>query len=166
MDKVKKPRGLIRYDSYDGISKGVKLSLNARNVFYSVILTALLFVFSFLLTTRTPIETSILRTPGVLYQETEDGYLTNLYNIKVINKTREPKPIELKLHSPAGEISLVGGDIVVPEGKLKEAVFFVKLKKETVKMTSTPIQINILSGGEVLEEIDTSFLGPNPYLKK
>ena len=166
MDKVKKPRGLIRYDSHDGINKGVKLSLNARNISYSLVLVVLLIVLSVLLMTRSPIQTTILRTPGVLYQDAGDGNLTNLYNIKVINKTSEIKPIELRLKSPAGAISMVGGELIVPEAALKEAVFFVKLKKESVKMVSTPIEIDVISGGEVLEEIETSFLGPNPFRKK
>jgi len=166
MDKVKKPRGLIRYDSHDGINKGQKLSVTPRNIFYTIILVVLLIVLSVLLMTRSAIQTTILRTPGVLYQDAGDGNLTNLYNIKVINKTLESKPIELRLKSPTGEISMVGGEMVVPGGALKEAVFFVKIKKETVHLTSTPIVIDVISGGEVLEEIDTSFLGPNPYMKK
>ncbi len=166
MDKVKKPRGLIRYDSYDSISKGERLGMSPRHIFYSVVLSVLLVVLVVLLVTRSPIETTILRTPGVLYQETEDNSISNLYNIKIINKTFEPKPIELHLRNPHGEINMVGGKMVVPEGKLAEAVFFVKLNKDLVKSVSTPLEIEIITNGEIFEIIETSFLGPNPYLKK
>jgi len=166
MDKVKKPRGLIRYDSYDSINKGEKLGMSARHIFYSIVLGILLVVLVVLLVTRYPIQTTILRTPGVLYQETEDGVVSNLYNIKIINKTFEPKPINLHLKSPQGEISMVGGEMVVPSGKLAEAVFFVKVKKDLLKSVNTPLEIEVIANGEVFEIIETSLLGPNPYLKK
>jgi len=166
MDKVKKPRGLIRYDSYDSINKGEKLGMSARHIFYSIILGILLVVLVVLLVTRSPIQTTILRTPGVLYQEMDDGRISNLYNIKIINKTFEPKPVKLHLKSPQGELSMVGGDLVVPSGELAEAVFFVKLKKDLLKSVSTPLEIEVTVNGEVFEVIETSLLGPNPYLKK
>jgi len=166
MDKTKKPRGLIRYDSFDGINKGEKLSFNPRNIFYTVILSAIFMVLIVLFVTRSPVETTILRTPGVMSQETPDGKLKNLYNIKIVNKTFEMKPIELKLKSPEGIIEIVGGEIFVPEGELKEAVFFIKLTKENVRFRNTPIVIEVISNDEMLEEIETSFLGPNVYIRK
>jgi len=166
MDRVDKPQGLIRYASDDGINKGEKLRFNARIMFYSAVLTILFIVLVVLLATRSPVETSILRTPGFLYQETDDGKIKNLYNIKVINKTFEKKPIELKLTSPEGSIIMVGGDLVIPEGELKESVFFIEMNKNDVQFVSTPVVIEILSNGEKLEAINTSFLGPNPHQQK
>ena len=160
MDKVKKPRGLIRYDSYEGIEKGTKLTLSARIVGYSSILLILLTALILLFTNRSVLDATVLRTPGVLFQELPDGRLSNLYNIKVVNKTFDEKPIELKMLSPVGEIEIIGGSLTAPPGSLCESSFFIKLDKKFVPFRVTPVVIAVMSEGVVLEEIKSSFLGP------
>lgn len=166
MKKVDKPQGLIRYDSYNGIEKGEKVRLNSRNIGYASVLTILVGILIALLTFRSAVETTILRTPGVLYQETDDGNISNLYNIKIINKTSKDKPVFLNLIEPKGVIDLVGGTLIVPASGLCEGAFFVKINKDLIKVTSTPLIIEVSDEKEVLETIETSFLGPNPFLKR
>jgi hypothetical protein len=54
---------------------------------YSVVLVFLLGVLTFLLATRTDVDVTILRTPGMFYQEQPDGRISNVYDVKVLNKT-------------------------------------------------------------------------------
>ncbi len=160
MDKVKRPRGLIRYDSYEGIQKGTKLSFSARIMGYSAILLILLTALILLFTNRSALDATVLRTPGVLFQELPDGRLSNLYNIKVVNKTFDEKPLELQMISPKGEIEIIGGELTAPPGSLCESSFFIKLDKKDVPFRVTPVVFVVKSGGIILEEIKSSFLGP------
>jgi cytochrome c oxidase accessory protein FixG len=165
MEKVNRPKGLIRYASYNGIKEGIKLKLNPRIVGYSAVLFVLVTVLLVLFSIRAPIETTILRTPGVMYQELDDGRISNLYNITVINKTFDPKSIALKLKSPNGEIDLVGGTMQVPAGEIGESAFFVKLEKSELAKVSIPLLIDVFSGDKLLDQVKSSFIGPNPYVK-
>ena len=165
MVKVNRPKGLIRYSSYMGIKEGLKLKLTSRIVGYSAVLLVLVIVLLILLMNRKSVETTILRTPGVLYQELDDGRIANLYNVKIVNKTFENKPIELKLKSPEGSLELVGGQLIVPYGVINESAFFIKLDRDILKTTSVSVFIDVYSGEEMLEEIRTTFIGPNPFLK-
>jgi cytochrome c oxidase accessory protein FixG len=160
MIKLKWPTGLIRYSSYNGIIEGVKLRFTPRIAGYMSILLVLLIVTNIFLFGRPPVETTILRTPGLLYQETDEGNIANLYNLKIVNKTHESQAIELKLRSPKGTIKMVGGDLVVPKGGLFESAFFVEIPVENIFMTRLPIYIEVFSGQELLEEIRSSFIGP------
>lgn len=166
MQKVNKPKGLIRYDSYDGLKTGQPLKVSPRMIGYSSVLVVILSVLVILLMTRTPVETTILRTPGVMYQERDDGTISNLYNLKIVNKTFEQKNIVLNLKSPQGEIEVIGGDITVSEGNLGDAAFFVMIPKDKLKFANTPLIIEVFDGNELLEEIKTNFIGPNPFQKK
>ena len=150
MIKVNRPKGLIKYASYNSILKGIKFKLSPRIVGYSFILIILMVVLTTMLLTRSDIETTILRTPGILYQETEQGVITNLYNIKIINKTFEKMPIKLKLEHPAGQIKMIGGDINIPESEIAETSFFVEIEKKNLFTTSIPIQIGVYSNGQLL----------------
>ncbi|MCK5074774.1 MAG: cytochrome c oxidase accessory protein CcoG, partial [Calditrichia bacterium] len=165
MQKIKKPKGLIRYSSYLGIEKGEKLKFTSRIIGYSTVLILLLTLLTTLIFLRKPIETTILRTPGVLYQELDDGKILNLYNLKIINKTFQQQKIQLSLKDFDGEIEIVSGDLIIPEGELKETLFFIRIPKEKLKVANTSLKIQVSSGDEIFENIKTSFMGPNPFKK-
>ncbi len=162
MRKIEKPKGLVRYASYNGIELGEKLKLNPRIVGYSTVLSLILILLVTLLATRTPIETTILRTPGTLYQEMEEGLISNLYNIKIINKTFEKKKISLVLKSPVGKIDLMGRDLNLKSGSLTRSSFYIKIPKAKLQYVNTPIMIDVYDGETLVEEIRTSFMGPSP----
>ncbi|MEO1652953.1 MAG: cytochrome c oxidase accessory protein CcoG, partial [Bacteroidota bacterium] len=81
MDKIDKPKGLIRYASYTNIVKGTKFELTPRVLAYSFVLVALLTLDGYLLTSRADLEATILRVPGTLYQELDNKDIRNIINI-------------------------------------------------------------------------------------
>ncbi len=162
MDKVGRARGLIRYSSYNGILKGEKLRLTPRIVGYSTVLMVLLSLVVYLLSTRVPIETTILRTPGTLYQMTENGEIQNLYNIQVANKTWEDKRITLRLKNPRGGISIVSGPEIAARGDgLAKSAFFVRIPRSQLSARKTMIEIEVWMDDQILETIETVFFGPD-----
>ncbi len=167
MVKVGKPKGLIRYASYNSIQDGVKKLFTARVIAYSVVLSVLLILTSFLLFTRSDIDVSIKRSKGLTYQKTEDGYLSNLYNFVIINKTFSevtvlPKVIGIE----NAYIQQVAGDqIIIPaEGKF-EGVFFVKIPKEQITTGKKEVIISFTMDGKILDKVSTNFVGPLPGSK-
>jgi len=160
MERIGKPKGLIRFDSEKGISAGTKIKLNARLIAYISVLTALLIFLGVLIFSRTDIETTILRTPGLLFQKQPDGKISNLYNIKVVNKKREKFTLDVRLISPKGEVMMPSGDMVVKEAASTEGVFLVYLKEEDVK-GKIPITLGVYSGEKLIEKIEVTFVGVN-----
>lgn len=161
MAKVNQPKGLIRYSSEKMIASGKKMGLNPRTIAYSVVLLLLLILFTFLFFKRSDVETTILRAPGLIYQEQPDGRISNLYNIKMLNKTYSGMPINIRLLSHDGEIALVGSEIYVEEQTLGESVFFIYMDREYLSSTSETIVIGIYSGDELLEEVESTFMSPD-----
>lgn len=159
MEKVGLPTGLIRYDSEDGIAKKQPFKFTTRIKAYIVVLTALLVVMVSLLIFRSDVETSILRTPGIMYQTREDGSISNLYNIKVINKTNTQYNLDLKLNGIEGKIEWVGDGLKFKEGVAQGAAFIV-IDKADLKGLKTKIKIDVVDQNEVLEQVNTTFMGP------
>jgi cytochrome c oxidase accessory protein FixG len=161
MDKVGLPRGLITYASEKGIAERIKLKLNPRIIGYSSVLVLLLGILSFALISRNDTESTILRTPGVMYQENPDGTVSNLYNFKVNNKTHQDLPIQFKVHELNASIKIIGLDSVISkkEGSAQGSMFIFINPKE-LKKRSTKIKIDVYSNGRLLETVKTSFLGP------
>ena len=160
MDRVGQPWGLIRFDSEKGISLGQKLKLNARLIAYIAVLLALFTFLNVLLFSRSDVEATILRTPGLLFQQQDDGKISNLYNIKVVNKRREQFPIEIKLMSHQGKIVMAAGDMIVQPAASTEGVFFVYLDNSDVN-GKIPIELGVYSNDELIDEIHLTFGGPN-----
>ncbi|MEQ8475873.1 cytochrome c oxidase accessory protein CcoG [Fulvivirga sp.] len=162
MVKINKPKGLIRYASYDSIKEGVKGLFNNRVKAYSVVLLLLISVLITALATRSEIDVTILKVPGQLYQKTDDGQITNLYNVQFINKTFEPTEVSLRvLGLDHAEISKVGGgNLKIEANSLAEGVYFIKIPSENLKSAKTSVTVGVFNGEELVDEIDTKFLGP------
>lgn len=164
MDKVGFKQGLIRYTSENIIANKTKFKWTGRIIGYSVVLLLLLTTLSSLLAFRKDVEATIVRTPGLMYQKTDDGQISNLYNIQVVNKTFKTLSLEINVKHPEGKIKLVGNGFNNLNGQtMGETVFFVVLPENVVKSLKTPVVIDILSNGKVVDEVKTNFLGPNSY---
>ena len=160
MEKTGFPLGLIRYASENNIQKGEKPKFTPRLIAYTVILFVLTGFLTFLLVSRDDIEANLLRAPGSLYQTLPNGDISNLYLMKVRNKTNHDIPMSLKLESPEGLLTIPGGNLIIPAEKLKESPVIVKLSADNVSKTSTDVVIGVYDGDKKIDTLKTRFLGP------
>jgi cytochrome c oxidase accessory protein FixG len=162
MRRVNKPDGLIRYASERTIADKTKLKFNIRILFYSVVLTGLLILIAYLFSIRTDIESTILRQKGTMFQEYDSLHYSNIYMIQVINKTRKALQVELKLDEPEhGEIKMIGDPLIVEKGQVGEAQFLVLIRKSDLKSSNTEVEFKVMSNGKKMDEIESTFVGPN-----
>ena len=160
MDKIQRPRGLIRYASLKNIENKAKFKFTPRMMLYSVILFILLSVLTVLMLNRTDFNVNILRTPGMLFQEQPDGKISNLYDLNLVNKTFNPVQMQMRLLNPTGELKIIGSDLKLDSQQIVEAKFMILLPKESIKKMNTPVEIGIYDGNKLIKKIKTSFLGP------
>ena len=160
MEKVKRPKGLIRYDSYKGIVEKRKSIFTTRVIAYSAVLAILLAVNVILLGSRSDVETLIFRTPGMLYQKVDDTYISNLYNYQIFNKTLEEFPVEFKIKNEEGRIKWVGSSPVTKESDMVEGAFFIEMDKNKLESRKNKIFIEVYSEEKLLDVVKTTFLGP------
>ncbi|MCA6073258.1 cytochrome c oxidase accessory protein CcoG [Fulvivirga sedimenti] len=162
MDKVDRPRGLIRYASHESIAQGKTKLFTTRVKAYTAVLILLVSVLSFFLFTRSEVEATILKVPGQLYQRQENGDISNLFNIQFINKTSEEMTIELIVDGAAGaKIEKVGGDtMIVPPNELSEGIFFITIPKSGLQGMQTPLKVTVMGNGKEIETKNIKFLGP------
>jgi polyferredoxin len=162
MDKMRTPRGLIRYASYNAIGEGKRNLVTPRVIGYSAVLTLLLVLLFYFILGRAPVETTILRVPGTLYQLQENGMISNLYNIQLINKTYQGIDLRLELDgSQPGVIRQVGIEgIHIGSNTSYQGVFFIELPANSLVRSKTTLTINVLDNEKVIEKVKTSFYSP------
>ncbi len=161
MESVHLPQGLIRYASEAGIRNGVPLRLTRRIMAYSLVLLTLLSTLTFALVTRSDVETTVLRTRGLLFQDQGKDSVSNLYNIELVNKTHEKFPAGFRLEGIPGSIRLIGSArIQVEESSIWKGAFFVVLPRKFLRQRKSKISIGIYRDGERIDLVQTNFLGP------
>ena len=160
MTKVGLPPKLIKYASYNNISTGARKILTPRVIGYTAVLTLLIGVIIFLFASRGSIETTVLRAPGTMYELKADGAISNLFTVKIVNKTSSEIPVTLKLLHPPGTLIMVGAALIAPPGDLVQTAFFIEIPKEHVPHSMIPVTIGIFSGERQLEVVNTTFMGP------
>jgi polyferredoxin len=161
MERLQRPRGLIRYASLNSIERGEPFRITGRLIGYGVVLGALISLFLFLVFTRSSVETTLLRAPGALFQQTPEGRIENLYTLKLINKTSRDIPIELKLENIEGKLTLMGGhELVVPKEQLAATSVLIELAPRVLSGHNTRLKIGVYSNGKRLDTVNTIFTGP------
>ena len=160
MDKLGRPRGLVRFASLNSVERGDRFQFTARMGWYSVVLAALAALLAMLVFTRSEVETTILRAPGGLFQVTAAGDIQNLYTLKVVNKTSREMPLRLKLENVAGVLQVMGGELVVPGEQLSQASLLIALPPSLLQGNKTNLKIGVYSNNKLIETVDTAFVGP------
>lgn len=161
MEKVGKPKNLIRYDSEEGFESGKHSIFNARSIAYSIVLTLLIFFVAALFVMRGDFEVTILRARGSMFQEYGQDSLSNIYNFNIVNKARRAIDVEFKLESPAGKIKYIGDNLVVEKGEIEKGTFLVILPNSEIKQSNIPLKIGMYADGKKVDDYSSTFVGPN-----
>ena len=127
---------------------------------YSFVLILLIAVQGYMLANRSDFSISILRTPGLLFQEQDNGKVSNIYDVNIVNKTFKDLPIDLKLENLKGELKLIGSEVDLKPQEIYDGKFLIILPKSEIKTMNTAVSIGFYSNDKLLQTIKTSFLGP------
>jgi cytochrome c oxidase accessory protein FixG len=160
MHKINKPAGLIRYASENGIKNKTQLKFTARLKAYSVVLTLLVGLLVYLLASRSAMDVTVLRAAGQLFDEMDNGKIANLYNVRVINKSRNDLPVQFKIESGDGNIQMIGKPMIAKSESKGETTFFIIRDKNNIHERKTKIKISVWSADKKLQTVSTTFLGP------
>jgi len=161
MSRTGTPKGLIRYASLNGIERGERLRVTPRLIGYSVVLVVLAVILGVMLLNRSDAEATLLRAPGSLFQQMPDGRYSNLYTVRLINKTNRDLPVDLRLQSPAGMLTVMGsGLILVPAQKLSESSVLIELDPQAMLSGTTPVVVGAYVNDKKIQTLKTAFIGP------
>mgnify|MGYP003349082373 FL=1 len=164
MLKVHKPQGLIRYASENSIEKGERLKLNVRIKAYSFVLMLLISLLVFLLVSRTDLDVRLMRTAGMTYTSMPDGRISNLYNLKLTNKTHKDIHYSIQLENIKGTVSIIGNNqMVIKKEDYSHCQFFVILNRSNIKSWKTELKIGVFENGVKIKSIEAKFIGPEIY---
>ena len=160
MEKTHRPTRLIGFMSEDQIKSKSAFKLSKKVYAYSLVFLILVSVLSYLLISRSAIETTVLRAGGTLYQMRDNGTVSNLYNAELVNKTTENVVFEMKPEDENVIIQYIRKENSIKKGGSVKVTFFVIIPQKDIKKYKSEIEIDIYSNGKKIDEIKTNFIAP------
>jgi cytochrome c oxidase accessory protein FixG len=118
MDKLGRPRGLIRYTTTHALEGNLSRKdilrrvLRPRVLLYSGILVAVAGALLASLYLKTPLKVDVIRDRAAISREVEGGLVENVYRLQVMNTTERPRTFEISADG-IPEIEVWGDEMVI-----------------------------------------------------
>ena len=160
MDKLGRPRGLVRYDSLEGLVGRKRKFIRPRVVIYTFFGLLGLAVATFATTRRTTFEANLIRIAGPPFV-TEDGVVRNAFHIHLVNKRDSRETFTIEPDATGGLSYLVPLRTITLEPMAgTDAAVFVTAPAGAAPQ-SAPIRLKVLRQGETQPKLaQGTFLGP------
>lgn len=165
MTKVKRPTGLIRYDSLNGLSGEKTRWVRPRTILYAVLLVIGASVATFALSTVRPANMGITRMIGAPYVVSDEA-VRNQFLVRVVNKHDEMERFSMEVADAFVPISITGFTETIEVAPLEEVVLPLVLQVSRIDYQGKFMFRVLLhdSDGEFTLEREVEFVGPDPAL--
>ena len=169
MEKIGKPKGLIKYASWDGIrgKEEKPLFKRPRVWLYTTIMTIALAGIIYGLSGMESIELKVIHSRQPLFVLQSDGTIQNRYTLKVLNKL--PADIDVKVSVKENTLKgliLSGAEkpVTAHHGTVTPVTIFVRVPRKNLTEQSVPLTF-VVDGedetGQVYHsERESVFIGP------
>lgn len=147
MDKLGRPRGLVRYSSQSVVEGESERIFRPRVVVYGVLLGLIGAAIVWVLLTASPADVSLLRSRGMPFNIESDGTIANQMLVKITNRTDRPAEYRLSVLEPTGGVRLQGpAALSVGPGEIGSAQFLVLLEPGVFKGTTGRRDVRVRVG--------------------
>ena len=165
MDKVGKPRGLIRYSSRDMLAGKARHFLRPRTILYPMALAGFLGTFVFTLGTKAPVDVTVLRGVGSPFSMDDQGRVVNQVRLRITNRDRSDRAYRIEVEGVASDAVIVPvNPFPVAGGKTGTISLFVTLPRKVFSSGELLIEIKVSDDAGFEAEYDWRLLGPTRHV--
>ncbi|TKW60595.1 MAG: cytochrome c oxidase accessory protein CcoG [Blastochloris viridis] len=184
MDKLERPRGLIRYNNLAGTIPCGKATfadvwqharfVRPRTVIYGIIMATVAGVMLWALMTKSPMDMSVVHYRNPMFVALSDGSVRNTYTVRLINKSWTAKTYYLRMdHADVtlrtAQVTAPAGGalpLAVKAGKVAEYTVFAERPRyitDTGEMypSHMAVTLSVTDDEGHADSYETVFIGPN-----
>lgn len=170
MEKVGSPKGLIRYDTLNGMQNGwsrmqlLKRVFRPRILIYTVILWSVIGVLIGHIATRMPVKLDVMRDRGALSREVKNGVIENVYRVNLINSAEQDRTFRISVNGLPTLAIDTDENIDMAAASTRTVALRVRAEPDAGEAGSNPIQIVVeaVDDPSIHESAKTSFFLPEP----
>lgn len=153
MDKVKLPRGLIRYSTENALARHYSSRdilahlLRPRTLVYTALLLLIVAVAGWSLATRIPLKVDVIRDRTTLYREADDEQIENVFRLNVMNTDERPHRYVIAVGGIEGIVLVGEKEIEVPAASNRNFTVVASVKDGTAPRGSNKIVFDVRAAG-------------------
>ncbi len=157
MDKLARPRGLIRYSTTHAMEGKETRVLRPRVLVYSAILLAITAAAAASLYLRVPLKVDVIRDRAALAREVEGGEIENVYNVQIMNVTEQARAFEISVSGLPGIRVWGEATVGLPAAASRMVPVKVRVPPEVAPRGSHPIEFHVQAlGSEAVSATERS----------
>jgi cytochrome c oxidase accessory protein FixG len=161
MDRMKKPRGLVRFSSQARMAGEGRRVLRPRVLIYPVIMAVLLTVFVVVLAGKSTSDVTLLRGLGQPYTMLKAGEVTNQLRVKIRNRGTEEAKYEFAVVGDSEtRLTLTNEECHVAAGESRTEVLLITSPQSAFEHGRRDVTLRITDGKEFTKELNWRLLGP------
>jgi len=164
MEKLDKPKGLIRYTTENELEGKKTHILRPRLFGYAAALIIMIGGLGYSIVSRTPFELDIERDRGRLYQLTVNDTIQNAYTLKLMNMSQEAHTYILSVEGLDGLRLLGNTEYSLDVNQLHETTINLEIDPEETRMSASKANIEfVITNKETGEEVtreESRFIAP------
>lgn len=162
MDRVGRPRGLIRYSSQDALDGKPPKMLRWRTVAYPALLLGVGIAFFTVLSTKYAFDATAFRGRGNPFSRTAEGNISNNFTMRLVNRTDEPRTYILSAVEPIGASlrAEVDGEIIVPADSMFKFPVAIEVPSRSISDGRADAKLRITDDLGTERFVTMKLLGP------
>jgi len=160
MDRVGRPRGLIRYGSQASIAGEAGRIARPRIFIYTTVLAVVTGLFIFALSRKGVVDVTLLRGLGTPFVELPDGEISNPVRVKIMNRLDTPASFRIDVAggTPA-RLDIDEDPLTVPAGTAVTKGFLIVTPTSVFVNGKRDVVVRVSGAGET-KELKYRLLGP------
>ena len=164
MDRMGYARGLVRYTTEHALQGNATRVFRPRVYVYATLLLVLLGGLVTSMATRTPVILDVIRDRNQLFRELPGGLVENIYTLKVINQSNDPRSFTLSVAGVPGVVlDGVDGAIAVEGGGVLSLPVRARAHSDDAYgIMDITFTVVATDDADVAVTEDSRFLGPTP----
>jgi polyferredoxin len=163
MERIGKPKGLIRYSSQDAIARKPNKLIRGRTIVYPLILVGVLSAFGLAIRSKSSFDARLIRGRGAPFTVMQSREVMNSFNMRLVNRTQQPQTYTIDVISPAdAKLEIVDDEgLTLQPGKTSLVPFDIRFSMKATNQNGTAsaeLKIRDEQGND--RSISMKLLGP------
>jgi cytochrome c oxidase accessory protein FixG len=165
MDKLERPRGLIRFASLNALEGKATQVIRTRVVAYALGLVAVSVAFAFTVSGRAPVQVQLSRQVTAPWAVLADGRVQNGTNVRVQNKSDVDRTFDVvAVDPPELELLMPISPLRVPHNQTVHAPLFLILPGD-VAAAGTSAKVELRDDQGFAEQLTIEFMAPGAAIR-
>ncbi len=160
MDKLDRPRGLIRYTSQDELAGMPRALLRIRTMVYPALLVVAVAALAWKTSSRADTEIWVDRISGPAFVELPNGKVAAQAHLKIENRSDQTRGYHVGLLTP-GELRLPLPTWVVAQHEAIDLPLFIDLPREAFAHGVAQARLRVFRDDGFEQRLDVTLLGPD-----